>query len=213
MNSNSFANIYSQKPFEDTDVPADPFDLFAAWYRKAKDDTQEQADIMFLATVDSAGQPECRAVLLKGFIQQVGFKFFTNYHSDKARHLDANSKASVTFFWPDHGRQVRVGGRAEKLPVVENHAYFQSRPRESQLAAWASEQSRALSSRTELDDRYHRFEAEYSGREIPCPDHWGGYLIKPHRFDFWQGRAARLHDRFSYEWDPVGGWQVTRRAP
>ena len=162
-------------------------------------------------TLATAG-PDARMVLLKGADER-GLRFFTSYESDKAAQLEAEPRAALVFAWPQIHRQVRVRGPVERVPAGESDAYFASRPRGSQLAAWASRQSRPLASRDELEERYAALEREYAGREVPRPPHWGGYRLSPEAWEFWTGRPNRLHDRLRYSRRPDGGWAVERLAP
>jgi len=171
-----------------------------------------EANAMALATVDATGQPAVRMVLLKG-VDARGFIFYTNYRSRKGQHLDVHPQAALTFYWNDLERQVCVSGPVSKLPAAESAAYFHSRPRGSQLAAWASEQSQAIADRAVLETRVKELQAQYTGGEIPLPPQWGGYILQPRRIEFWQGRADRLHDRFCYTKNAAGVWQVERLAP
>lgn len=167
---------------------------------------------MTLATVDKAGRPSSRIVLLKGADRR-GFIFYTNYHSAKGQELAQNPEASLTFYWPDQERQVCVSGAVSKLPPEESDAYFRSRPRGSRIGAWASDQSRPVRDRAELERKWEEFEAKYPGDNVPRPPHWGGYVLVPWRIDFWQGRPNRLHDRFRYEKTNGTAWTVQRLAP
>jgi pyridoxamine 5'-phosphate oxidase len=166
---------------------------------------------MTLATVDRAGQPSARAVLLKGADDR-GFIFYTNHDSRKGRELAENPRAALTFYWADLGRQVCLTGAATKLSPAESEAYFKSRPRGSRLAAWASNQSDVVADRAALDAKWNEMAAKYPG-EVPLPPNWGGYVLKPERIEFWQGRPSRLHDRFCYTRQPDQSWKLERLAP
>ena len=166
---------------------------------------------MTLATVDQAGRPSARTVLLKG-VDERGFVFFTNYDSRKGLELAENPKAALTFYWADLGRQVCVAGAVSKLSHDESEAYFKSRPRGSNLAAWASPQSSVIPDRSVLEKRWNAMAAKFSG-DVPLPGNWGGYVLKPERIEFWQGRLNRLHDRFCYTLQPGGVWKLERLAP
>jgi pyridoxamine 5'-phosphate oxidase len=166
---------------------------------------------MTLATVDASGRPSTRTVLLKGTDAR-GFIFFTNYDSRKSRELAANPNAALTFYWPELERQVCVGGKVSKLPVAESEAYFKSRPRGSQLGAWASDQSLPVESRAELETKWREFEVKFPN-DVPLPPNWGGFVLAPDRIEFWQGRASRLHDRFCYTKQPDGSWKIERLSP
>jgi len=166
---------------------------------------------MTLATVDAHGQPSTRTVLLKS-VDERGFIFFTNYDSRKGRELAENPRAALTFFWPDLERQVCVAGTVTKLPGAESERYFQSRPRGSRLAAWASSQSQPVPDRAFLEAQWRELERKFPD-DIPLPANWGGYILQPERIEFWQGRPSRLHDRFSYARQPDGSWKIERLAP
>ncbi len=174
--------------------------------------TPLEPNAMVLSTVSAEGQPSARTVLLKG-LDQRGFAFFTNYKSRKGRELEDNPNAALVFYWPELERQVCVAGRVTRLPKEESEAYFHSRPRGSQIGAWASAQSSVVASRKELEAAVKRLEVEYAGRPIPRPPFWGGYLLSPSRIEFWQGRASRLHDRFEFGRQPDGSWSLQRLSP
>lgn len=166
---------------------------------------------MTLATVSGDGIPSARTVLLKG-VDARGFIFFTNYESRKGRELAANPNAALTFFWVELERQVCVAGTVTRLPAAESAAYFKSRPRGSQLGAWASNQSSPVEDRASLEKLWQAAEARFPG-EIPLPPYWGGFALDPKRIEFWQGRPSRLHDRFSYTRQPDGNWKLERLSP
>ncbi len=166
---------------------------------------------MTLATVDAGGAPDARMVLLKG-VDERGFRLFTNRDSNKAMQIAASPRAALVVYWRELDRQVRVRGPISELDDEESDAYFASRPRDSQLGAWASPQSRPIASRTELDQHLDEVEARFADREVPRPPHWGGYLIEPEEVEFWQGRIGRLHDRFRYTRER-SEWRIERLAP
>jgi pyridoxamine 5'-phosphate oxidase len=174
--------------------------------------TSVEVNAMVLATVDAEGRPSARTVLLKG-VDARGFVFFTNYESRKGRELAGNPNASLVFYWPDLERQVCASGLITKLSREESQAYFHSRPRGSQLGAWASHQSAPVPNRAALEDQFRTAEAKFAGMEIPLPEFWGGYVLRPERVEFWQGRASRMHDRFEYLRDSNGAWTVRRLNP
>ena len=166
---------------------------------------------MVLATVSQDGWPSSRTVLLKG-VDARGFIFFTNYDSRKGRELAENPHAALTFYWPELERQVCVAGTISKLPVAESTAYFQSRPRDSRLGAWASNQSEVVPDRAALEQKWREVAAKFPG-EVPLPPNWGGYVLQPDRLEFWQGRPSRLHDRFRYARQPDNSWRLERLSP
>ncbi|HTL16366.1 MAG TPA: pyridoxamine 5'-phosphate oxidase [Patescibacteria group bacterium] len=174
----------------------------------------EQLDFnaMTLATADGEGRPSARIVLLKG-LDRRGFIFFTNYNSRKGHELEKNPQAALVFYWPEQERQVCVAGQVSKVPITESEAYFRTRPRGSRIAAWASDQSGVLRDRDELEGKWEKIEHQYPNEEIPCPPHWGGYVLDPVRIEFWQGRPNRLHDRFRYTRQVDKTWLIERLSP
>ncbi|WP_019946724.1 pyridoxamine 5'-phosphate oxidase [Hymenobacter aerophilus] len=205
---------YSQRTLTEADVRPEPVAQFRAWLDEALAARLDEPTAMNLATVDAAGQPAARIVLLKGLPHDEGFLFYTNYDSRKGRELAVSPLAALTFFWPGLERQVRIEGRVEKVSEEESTEYFQSRPRSSQVGAWASPQSQPIASREALEALEHEIEAQFAGQQpLPRPPHWGGYLLRPHRVEFWQGRPSRLHDRIVYERTATGQWQLNRLAP
>lgn len=189
----------------------DPFNQFAAWMKIAVDANVSEPNAMNLATVSDTGQPSSRIVLLRNFDQD-GFVFFTNYESHKGRELEAHKKAAINFFWSELHKQVRIEGSVVRVPDWDSDDYFGSRPRESQIGALASQQSKELNSREELEQNVKNLTNELNGKEINRPANWGGYRIIPHFFEFWQGRPSRLHDRIKYE-KVVNEWQRCRLYP
>jgi pyridoxamine 5'-phosphate oxidase len=189
----------------------DPLELFEHWFAEAKRAGVEVPEAMTLATATGAGVPSARMVLLKG-ADKDGFVFYTGYGSRKSDELEQNPRAALVFYWRPLGRQVRVEGSVERVSEPESAAYFATRPRGSQLAAWASLQSRPLGRREELDRRYAELEREYEGRDVPLPPHWGGYRLHPEAIEFWEHRENRLHDRVRYT-RAREGWNVEMLSP
>jgi pyridoxamine 5'-phosphate oxidase len=193
------------------DLASDPLEQFRNWFAEAAA-AVEIPEAMALATATAAGAPSVRMVLLKGHDDR-GLVFYSHYTSRKGRELEANPQAALLFHWSPLGRQVRVEGRVEPVSDAESDAYFATRPRDAQLGAVASRQSTPLASREQLDERLAEVEAEVGGRPVPRPRTWGGFLLVPAAWEFWQHRASRLHDRFRYERDPSGGWRIERLFP
>lgn len=189
-----------------------PVEQFKLWMQQALTTDLSDPTAMVLGTAARDGQVSQRVVLLKG-LDDRGFVFFTNYESRKSRDIAANSKVSLHFPWFAIERQVIVAGVAEKVSVEESRAYFQSRPRDSQLAAWASPQSRVLASREVMTQQLETLSKKYADSEIPLPEFWGGFRVRPSQIEFWQGGANRLHDRFVYSLQPGERWQIERLAP
>jgi len=207
---------YTQRTLLEADVQPEAVAQFRQWLDEAVAAQLPEPAALTLATVNPAtGQPSQRVVLLKGLPDDAGFLFFTNYDSQKGHELGAQPRAALNFFWPGLERQVRVEGLVEKAPEDVSTAYFQSRPRSSQVGAWASPQSEVIGSREELEGREHEIEARFADQNpLPRPPHWGGYVLRPQRVEFWQGRPSRLHDRLVYEREASGqGWKISRLAP
>jgi len=193
------------------DVGPDPIEQFRVWLAAARAAGIYEPEAMTVSTVGADGRPSSRYVLLRG-LDERGYCFYTNYRSAKARALDANPFAALTFGWLQIHRAVRVEGTVERLPEAESDAYFAERPRAARISAWASPQSEVIASREELERAAAAVEQRFAGAEIPRPPHWGGFLVRPERVELWQGRAGRLHDRLRYE-RQRDGWRVVRLAP
>jgi pyridoxamine 5'-phosphate oxidase len=193
-------------------VESNPIAQFAIWMKMAVDAKVNEPNAFNLATVDENGKPSSRIVLLRNFDYD-GFVFFTNYQSHKGHDLDHHKWAALNFFWPELHKQVRILGKAEKVDESDSEEYFNTRPRESQLGAWVSEQSRPLSGREELEQNLKNLTAQYEGKSIPRPAHWGGYRINPVEMEFWQGRPSRLHDRVKYELTADNNWKARLLYP
>lgn len=206
---------YAEEPLNKADASDDPVELLEAWLDQALAvSARELPNAMTLATADKEGHPSARVVLLKD-IDERGLVFYTNYRSRKGRELDQNPHAALVFWWPELNRQVRVEGLVEKVSDRTSDAYFRTRPRGSQLGAVASNQSQELADRQELIARMNEVREQFEGQEVPRPSHWGGYRLGPVRFEFWQGRENRLHDRIRYERVSLEetAWSKARLAP
>jgi pyridoxamine 5'-phosphate oxidase len=188
-----------------------PLERFQEWFHEAVQAGVEVPEVMTLATADAEGTPSARMLLLKS-ADEDGFVFYSGYASRKGGELDENPRAALVFYWRPLGKQIRVEGRVERVSEAESAAYFATRPRGSQLAAWASQQSRPLASREELERRYAELEREYQGVDVPRPPHWGGYRLRPEAIEFWQHRENRLHDRIRYT-RAREGWQRELLSP
>jgi pyridoxamine 5'-phosphate oxidase len=234
MNLSDFREDYQRSALDRGELAANPLAQFESWFREATGDkTQSRwrkigiafyklcsaicnhrpADInaMTIATVDATGKPSTRTVLLKT-VDERGFIFFTNYGSRKGSELAQNPNAALTFFWSDLERQVCVAGSVTKLPVAESEAYFKSRPRGSRIGAWASNQSEPVPDRAFLEAKWRELEKKFPD-DVPLPPNWGGFILKPERIEFWQGRPSRLHDRFCYTRIADGAWKIERLSP
>jgi len=213
MDRNELADLrreFASDGLMESDVDASPFVQFARWMDEAIAAEIPDPNAMTLATVGEDGRPDARVVLLKYYGDQ-GFAFFTNYESKKGSDLTASPYASLHFFWPQLHRQVSISGRVEKTSREDSEKYFKSRPVDSQIAAWASNQSRIIESRAFLEHRFDEFKAKF-GDDVPLPDFWGGFRLTPDRFEFWHGRQNRLHDRLCYTTN-ADSWTINRLSP
>lgn len=202
---------YKARALGESDAPADPFVLYRQWLDEAVRAELLDATALTLATASPDAVPAARIVLLKDVTDR-GFVFFTNYESAKAAHLEANPRAALVSFWADLERQVRITGTVARVAPAVSDEYFQSRPLDSQLGAWASPQSRPIADRAALERRMAEVTTEYAGRDVPRPPHWGGYEVTASTIEFWQGRPNRLHDRLRYVRE-ASGWRLERLAP
>ncbi len=203
---------FQKSGLEETDVPTNPFQLFGLWYAEAVESKLREPNAMTLMTSGKSGKPTGRIVLLKEFHPH-HFLFFTNYESKKGEDLLFNSNAALLFYWQSMERQVRIEGRVQKTSSEISNVYFSERPRESQIGAWASAQSKVLKSRVELEEKVKKLDEEYKGKTIPRPPHWGGFDLEADYYEFWQGRPGRLHDRFSFTKKSDGSWARERLSP
>jgi pyridoxamine 5'-phosphate oxidase len=211
MDASSLRREYTSVGLDESDLDPDPIVQFHGWFEKVIDADLHEPNAMILATATKDGRPSARTVLLKGYDER-GFVFYTNYEGRKATELEANPMCALLFYWGELERQVRIEGRAARLPGEESDVYFMSRPRGSRLGAWASHQSMPVEDRSILEERVRALEAEYEGQEIPRPPFWGGYRVEPEVVEFWQGRENRLHDRLVYR-RTGGGWKIERLQP
>jgi pyridoxamine 5'-phosphate oxidase len=234
MNLSDFREDYRHGSLDRAQLNPSPFAQFESWFQAAAGEQSQtrwrkigialfklwsaicnhrppDINAMTLATVDKEGRPSTRTVLLKT-LDERGFIFFTNYDSRKGRELAENLNAALTFFWSELERQVCVAGTVTKLPVAESEHYFKTRPRGSQIGAWASSQSEIVADRKALEAKWRELEKKFPG-EVPLPPNWGGFILRPERIEFWQGRPSRLHDRFCYTRQADGSWNIERLSP
>lgn len=212
MDVSSLRHTQADAPLRRSDLEENPIRQFEGWFRQACDSADLDPNAMALATVDERNRPFNRTVLLKYF-DESGFVFFTNFASKKATQLGNNRNAALLFFWREPGRQVIIRGTAEKISTAETLKYFASRPRGSQIGAWVSHQSSIVSTRSLLEAKFEEIKRKFANNEVPLPSFWGGYRVIPEEFEFWQGRAQRLHDRFQYTRQRDGQFKIERLQP
>lgn len=203
---------YASATLDEKEVDANPLTLFEKWFDQALQSQLPEPNAMTLSTVSAKGKPTARIVLLKG-ITSDGFLFYTNYESRKGKELAERPFAALTFFWVALERQVRIEGGVDKIDTKTSADYFHSRPRASQIGAWASPQSTVIADRTVLEQQAQQYTEKFANQEVPLPPHWGGYKVVPDRIEFWQGRPSRLHDRILYTRSKDGLWEISRLAP
>ncbi len=202
---------FSKQSLSKKDVNENPFTQFKNWLSEANESKVLEPIATCISTVSKYGQPSSRIVYIRD-IQKNGLVFFTNYESKKGSDLEVNPKASMNLFWPELERQIRIEGIIEKVPESVSDDYFNDRPKASQIGAWASHQSDKLQNRKQLEDRVEQLSKKFENQEVPRPKNWGGYILVPHYFEFWQGRKSRLHDRIAYSQDE-DVWKITRLNP
>ena len=203
---------YTKAGLSLADLDSDPIEQFGVWFQQALDADLLEPNAMTLATATPDGKPTARIVLLKG-VDERGFVFYTSYESQKGQQLIANPYAALVFLWDKLERQIRIEGKVVKLAVEESREYFHSRPKASQLGAWASDQSRVIRDREILEQKLAQLKEKYSNETVPLPEHWGGFRVVPNRIEFWQGRPSRLHDRLVYDLQDDSSWQINRLSP
>ena len=211
----SLRKDYHLKTLNENEVFEDPIRQFQKWFKEAEEANVDEPNIMVLSTSDSENRPSSRVLLLKG-VDEEGFRFYTNYESEKGQTIAENPQVSLMFLWYKTQQQVRIKGTAYKLSPEDSERYFQSRPKNSQIGAWASPQSQVIENRDVLENKVAEITEKYADQEVlPKPPHWGGYIVKPYQIEFWQGRPSRLHDRLRYtltELNPKK-WTLERLAP
>lgn len=205
-------NDYQLAALDETSVGDDPIAFFTQWFIECQKAEIDEVNAMTLATTGIDNKPDARIVLLKG-LEDGAFVFFTNYQSAKGADIEQNPNVCLVFFWKELERQVRIHGVASKIPENKSDEYFHSRPEASQIGAWASPQSTPIPDRELLQGNYTRYEHEFSGQQIPRPEHWGGYSVMPESIEFWQGRSSRMHDRIVFNRVENNMWEKSRLAP
>ncbi len=211
---NLFRRDYSAHKLDEGDLTLNPLDLFKNWFSKAAESGETDVNAMTLSTASKDGLPFSRIVLFKGLNEsETGFVFFTNFNSRKGKQLMENPWAALNFYWPIPERQINIRGKVEKVKNEISDEYFRTRPRQSQISAWASQQSEVIESRELLEEKFSEIEKKFTGMDVPRPNNWGGFSIEPDFIEFWQGRVGRLHDRFLYSRNKDNGWKIERLSP
>lgn len=211
MKLDSLRNEYNYSGITRKNVDKNPFTQFNQWMREVINSGEKEPTAMSFITFGTDGFPHSRIVLLK-YIDEEGFTFFTNYNSAKGKDIEQNNAVGLHFFWPKLERQIKIVGYAEKTSRELSENYFQTRPVDSQIGAWASEQSAEIKSRSSLEKQFEQYRERFKDQPIPLPPHWGGFKVKPEKIEFWQGRSSRLHDRILYE-KTIKGWKIKRLSP
>mgnify|MGYP006092813579 FL=1 len=211
VNLNDMRKQYNIAELNRSDLLESPTDMFRDWFGKVENLDNIEVNAMTLSTSSKIGEPSSRIVLLKSYDEN-GFVFYTNYNSEKGKQIEQNPYGSLTFHWNQLERQIRIRGKIRKISRAQSEKYFNSRPRLSQVSVLASKQSDVLRNRMELEERFIEIEKKYEGKEIPCPDYWGGYCLEHRKVEFWQGRRDRMHDRFAYTKHGTT-WQTERLSP
>lgn len=202
---------YAKEILDEKKIKKNPFSQFDLWMNEALDAKIHEPHAMNISTVDKNGKPSSRIVLLRDFGKD-GFVFYTNYNSKKGKDIMQNAFGAINFFWPELERQIRIQGKLKKVPSRQSDIYFASRPYENRLGAWASNQSEVLKDRKELEKRFEELKFKFKDKDIPRPNHWGGYILKPKEIEFWQGRPSRIHDRIRYKLIEKK-WKIERLSP
>ena len=210
---NSLRRASADQPLDENAVSSNPYDQFAKWFEEAVNAQILDPFAMVIATVSEIGFPSCRTVYMRD-ISEEGIVFYTNYNSQKGKEITNNAMVSMLFLWVELDRQIRIFGRAERVSQKQSDEYFASRPRESQIGSWASDQSEVIENRQVLKDKFSYYEEKFKDLNVPRPENWGGFLTRPEKFEFWQGRPNRLHDRIVYLKDQESGqWNIQRLSP
>jgi len=212
MSNEKLRKEYTLAHLDEHTASENPIEQFALWFHELLQSKNTEPFAMTLSTINAVGKPSSRIVLLRHYDEK-GFIFYTNYDSQKGNDIDRFPYVALNFFWPEFERQVRIEGMVARLASSVSDTYFASRPRESQLGAWASAQSNEIGSRKELEEAFAAYNEKFAGQEVPRPPNWGGYIINPEKFEFWQGRPGRLHDRLCFQLSENGQWKRFRKAP